>query len=70
MSVYNIFNMASGEELGRYFARTLADALDAMARTAGFEDYALLVDGLTRVQPDRVAADALAFMLWRMGDPR
>ena len=40
MSVYNIFNMASGEELGRYFAGTLADALDAMARTAGFDDYA------------------------------
>ena len=40
MGTYNIFNMASGEELARYFARTLADALDAMARTAGFADYA------------------------------
>jgi hypothetical protein len=39
MSVYNIFNLASGEELGRYFAKTLTEALNAMARTAGFEDY-------------------------------
>ncbi len=39
MSTYNIVNMASGEELGRYFARTVIDALNAMARTAGFEDY-------------------------------
>jgi len=39
MSVFNIFNMASGEELGRYFARTSDDALNAMARVAGFESY-------------------------------
>jgi len=39
MSVYNIFNMASGEELGRYFAHTVGEALNAMARTAGFDDY-------------------------------
>ena len=40
MSVYNIFNMASGEELGRFFATNLDDALDAMAKTVGFESYA------------------------------
>ncbi len=40
MSVFNIFNMASGEELGRFFASNLDDALDAMARTVGFESYA------------------------------
>lgn len=39
MSVYNIFNMASGEELGRYFAYSSNEALDAMARTAGYADY-------------------------------
>lgn len=39
MSVFNIFNMASGEELGRYFARTSEEALNAMARVAGFENY-------------------------------
>ena len=39
MSTYNIVNMQSGEELGRYFARTVLDALNAMARAAGFENY-------------------------------
>jgi hypothetical protein len=39
MSVFNIFNMASGEELGRYFAVTSMDALNAMARVSGFQDY-------------------------------
>ena len=39
MSEFNIFNMASGEELGRFFARTLEEAMNAMARTAGFTDY-------------------------------
>ena len=39
MSEFNIFNMASGEELGHFFARTLDEALNAMARTAGFPDY-------------------------------
>ena len=50
MSVYNIFNMASGEELGRYFAGTLGDALDAMARTAGFEDYEQACGSLPAMQ--------------------
>ena len=40
MSAYNIFDMASGEELGRYFAHSASDALNAMARTAGYEDFA------------------------------
>ncbi len=39
MSTYNIVNMQSGEELGRYFARTVSEALNAMARAAGFENY-------------------------------
>ena len=39
MSVYNIFNMAAGEELGRYFAADPGEALNAMAREAGFKDY-------------------------------
>jgi hypothetical protein len=39
MSVYNIFDMASGEEVGRFFARTAGEALNAMAKTAGFETY-------------------------------
>ena len=39
MSQYNIFNMASGEELGRYFARTAEEAMNVMARVAGFADY-------------------------------
>jgi hypothetical protein len=39
VSTYNIVNMASGEELGRYFARTVGDALNAMAQMAGYETY-------------------------------
>ena len=39
MSVYNIFQMASGEELGRYFAVSAQDALNAMARDAGYADF-------------------------------
>ena len=39
MSTYNIVNMESGEELGRYFARSVADALNAMAKVAGFDSY-------------------------------
>jgi hypothetical protein len=35
----SVFNMASGEELGRYFAVTSMDALNAMARVSGFQDY-------------------------------
>ncbi len=39
MSVFNIFDMAAGEELGRYFAASAADALNAMAKAAGFSDF-------------------------------
>ena len=39
MSGFNIFNMASGEELGHFFAHSPEEAMNAMARTAGFADY-------------------------------
>ena len=39
MSVFNIFDMKAGEELGRYFASSATDALNAMARAAGFADF-------------------------------
>ena len=39
MSVFNIFDMKAGEELGRYFAPSAAEALNAMAKAAGFADF-------------------------------
>ena len=39
MTAFNIVNMTSGEELGRYYACNASDALDAMARYAGFSDF-------------------------------
>ena len=39
MSVFNIFDMQAGEELGRYFTHSAADALNAMARAAGYLDF-------------------------------
>ena len=44
MSVFNIFDMSAGEELGRYFAMTAEDALNAMARAAGFADFGAACD--------------------------
>lgn len=40
MTAFNIVNMASGDELGRYYARSAAEALDALARYAGFASFA------------------------------
>lgn len=39
MNSFSIDNIASGDELGRYFADTATQALDAMARVAGFPDF-------------------------------
>ena len=39
MSVFNIFDMEAGEELGRYFAHSAAEALNAMAQAAGYSDF-------------------------------
>ena len=40
MTAFHIENVRSGEEIGRYYAETAGDALNAMARNAGFEDFA------------------------------
>lgn len=39
MATYNICNKCSGVDLGDYEGETRAQALDAMARDAGYEDY-------------------------------
>ncbi|MDK8188153.1 MULTISPECIES: hypothetical protein [Sphingomonas] len=40
MTTYTITNIASGIVLGQYEAATEAEALDLMARDAGYADYA------------------------------
>lgn len=42
MAAYTITNTRSGTILGTYDAETEAAALDAMARDAGYADYATL----------------------------
>ncbi len=46
MKSFSIDNIVSGDELGRYFAETAAQALDIMARIAGFRDFEAACDGL------------------------
>ena len=40
MTAFHIENGRSGEEIGRYYAETATDALNAMARNAGYENFA------------------------------
>ena len=40
MTIFRIENTTSGVILGDYEAATASDALDAMARDAGYADYA------------------------------
>lgn len=44
MNSYSISNKISGSFLGIYVAESEADALDAMARDAGYADYAEVLD--------------------------
>ncbi len=52
MTAFNIVNMTSGEELGRYFAGDATEALDAMARYAGFRDYAQACEALPAIRSE------------------
>ena len=52
MTAFNIVNMTSGEELGRYFADTASEALDALARYAGFTDYAQACERLPTIHSE------------------
>jgi FKBP-type peptidyl-prolyl cis-trans isomerase 2 len=68
MSVYIITNTVSGHTLGEYEGETPEAALDAMAREAGYTDYAdletvqptkpgeIVVDGNTYEVGDQVSA--------------
>ena len=47
ISRYQITNTATGETLGTYVAASKRDALDQMARDAGYRDY----DHAKRVAP-------------------
>lgn len=49
MNSYHIQNTISGADLGTYQGATEAAALDAMARDAGYQDYA----GLQRQIPSQ-----------------
>ena len=57
MSQYNVFNTASGEELGRYFARSMDDALNAMARVAGYDDYRHACAAVPRIAEQLVVTE-------------
>ena len=52
MTRYNICNHYSGEDLGTYEAENENAALDAMARDAGYEDYAEVVETCGRTYDD------------------
>lgn len=58
MHAFNIVNMASGDELGRYYADTAAEALDALARYAGFENFAKACEAKPWLS-DELAVDEL-----------
>ena len=53
---FRIYNRTSGQELGTYDGDTETDALDAMARDAGYRDFA---DACDTVGGDGVVAEKL-----------
>jgi len=40
MSIYHIYNRTSGEDMGEYRGETAMDAVEAMARDAGYASVA------------------------------
>ena len=52
MSQFDIFNTASGEELGRYFAGSVEEAVDVMARVAGYANFAEACRSAPRMAED------------------
>lgn len=54
MTAFHIENARSGDELGRYYAESAADALNAMARNAGYEDFARACETTPEIKRDVV----------------
>ena len=52
MTAFNIVNMTSGEELGRYYAVNVSEALNAMARYAGYADFSHACEAVPAIRTE------------------
>lgn len=60
MTAYQITNRISGADLGEYDGETVEQALDAMARDAGYDDYADLLDRVPGSDRDELKIEEVA----------